>query len=222
MVHGALQMLNDWNEREVKRAETTWGDTFPAYTLDMFNFALSSGKSFLDLGCGFGRFLQFLTDENVEEPDYIGYDSSDSMIKRITSKFPDYLIRCFLKPITDPITHPQEVVICSAVFIHIKLEDQQKILTNILNLKPLPKAITFDINSPSEQEIDNLKIKQSESFERILKTTKDGKSTFRMTWQSHYLMTEKLLKQFTAYNLTTKFYDLHTNRHKVVYLLEKK
>jgi len=213
--------LNDWNEREVKRAETTWGDTFPAYTLDMFNFAVSSGRSFLDLGCGFGRFLQFLN-ENREEPDYVGYDSSNSMLERITDRFPDYFIRVFLKQITEPITHPQEVIICSAVFIHLKLEDQQKILNNILDLKPLPKAITFDINSPSEQEIDNLKIKQTESFERTLKTTKDGTSTFRMTWQSHYLMTEKLLKQFKAYNLTTKFYTLKPNRHKVVYLLEKK
>jgi trans-aconitate methyltransferase len=187
----------------------------------MFNFALNGGKSYLDLGCGFGRFLQFLT-EKADEPDYIGYDSSEAMISRINERFPDFFIRTFHKDVTTHIAHPQEVIISSAIFIHITLEEQQTILDNILALRPLPKAITFDINSPSEVEIDRLKSKQTESFERLLRTTKDGKTTFRMTWQSHYIMTERLIKQFAAYNLTTKFYDLQSNRHKVVYMLEKK
>lgn len=214
-------MLNDWNEKEVKRAETTWGHKFPSYTLDMFNFALNAGKSYLDLGCGFGRFLQFLT-EKVTEPDYIGYDSSKDMISRINERFPDFFIRTFHKDVTTYITHPQEVITSSAIFIHLTLEEQQLILDNILALQPLPKAITFDINSPSEAKIDCLKIKQTESFERRIKITKDGEATFRMTWQSHYLMTEKVLKQFPNYNLTTKFYDLKQGRHKVIYMLEKR
>lgn len=216
-----MTTLNDWSEKEVNRAETTWGHKFPPYTLDMFNFALKSGKSYLDLGCGFGRFLQFLT-EKVDEPDYIGYDSSGAMISRINERFPDFFIRTFHKDVTTHIAHPQEVIISSAIFIHITLDEQQTILDNILAIRPLPKAITFDVNSPSEVEIDRLKSKQSESFERLLRTTKDGKTTFRMTWQSHYLMTEKLIKQFTSYNLTIKFYDLQSNRHKVVYMLERK
>ena len=214
-------MLNDWNEREVKRAETTWGDTLPQYSKDMFNFAISSGKSYLDLGCGFGRFLQFL-DNNIDEPNYIGYDSSKSMIERIRERFPEYTISTFLHNITDPINHPQESIILSAILIHLTTEDQQTILTNILALRPLPKAITFDINSPCETEIDRLKNKQTDHFERVLKTTKDGTSTFRMTWQSHYTMTEIIIRKFEHYNLTTKFYGLANNSHKVIYMLEKK
>jgi ubiquinone/menaquinone biosynthesis C-methylase UbiE len=214
-------MLNDWNEREVKRAETTWGDSSHQYSKDMFNFTICSGQSYLDLGCGFGRFLQFLNN-NKDEPNYIGYDSSGSMIERIRERFPEYTISTFLRNITDPINHPQESIILSAILIHLTTEDQQKILTNILALRPLPKAITFDINSPCEVEIDRLKNKQTDHFERVIKTTKDGSSTFRMTWQSHYEMTRNILKGFKSYNLTTKFYDLANNRHKVVYMLELK
>ena len=214
-------MLNDWNEREATRAETTWGDSLPQYTKDMFNFAMASGRSYLDLACGFGRFLKFL-DTNIEEPNYIGYDSSEAMLGKLRKHFPEFTISTFLRSITDPITHPQESIIASAVFIHLTLEDQQKILTNILALRPPPKAITFDINCPCETEIDRLKNKQTFHIERTLKTTRDGTSTFRMTWQSHYEMTSSILRQFTNYNLTTKFYDLPNNRHKVIYMLEKK
>lgn len=214
-------MLNDWNGREAKRAENTWGDTLPQYSKDMFNFAVCSGRSYLDLGCGFGRFLRFLND-NVEEPNYIGYDSSKAMLERLRKNYPEFTITTFLRNITDPLTHPQEVIISSAVFIHLAIEDQQKILTNFLNLKPSPAAITFDINSPSEAEIVRLKNKQTNHLERIIKTTKDGSSTFRMTWQSHHEMTRNLLMDFKSYNLTTKFYDLANNQHKVVYMLERK
>lgn len=214
-------MLNDWNEREVKRAETTWGHKFPEYTEDMFEFAMASGKSFLDLACGFGRFLQYLT-ENYDEPNYIGYDSSESMVERITERFPDYALQIFNHNITDCITHHQDVIMASAVFIHITLSDQQKILNNILKLNPLPKAIIFDINSPSECEIDRLKIKQSDHYERQIKTTKDGSSTFRMTWQSHHSMTRYLINKFVDYNLTIKFYNLRSSQHKVVYMLKRK
>lgn len=221
MVHGELQMLNDWNDREVKRAETTWGHKFPQYTEDMYDFALANGKSFLDLGCGFGRFLQWLT-KRRDDPDYIGYDSSPSMLNRILERYPEYILQIFNHNVTDRITHFQDVVVSSAVFVHITLDDQQKILSNILKLNPLPKAITFDINSPSEHEINRLKIKQSIHYERQIKTTKDGSSTFRMTWQSHHAMTACLLNKFIDYNLTTKFYDLRSGQHKVVYMLIRK
>ena len=214
-------MLNDWNEEEATRAETIWGDSLHPYTRDMFNFAICSGQSYLDLACGFGRFLKFL-DRNVDEPNYIGYDSSNAMLARLRASFPDYAITTFNRSITDPISHPQESIIASAVFIHLTLEDQQKILTNISNLHPLPRSITFDINSPCESEIDRLKIKRTNHYSRTIKTTKDGTSTFRMTWQSHHEMTRNLLKTFPLYNLTTKFYDLRINSHKVVYMLEKK
>jgi len=206
-------MINDWNEKEVKRAEKTWGGKFPKYTLDMFNFAISSGKSYLDLGCGFGRFLQYL-DKEVEDPNYIGYDSSEAMIDRIRKRFPDYFLFTFLKELTTPITHTQEVILSSAVLIHLTIEDQNKILANIAAINP--NAVVFDINCPNERQINKLSCRGAVSFERIIMTGK-----FRMTWQSHYDMTKKIIKRFPKYNLTIKFYDLKQGRHKVVYMLKK-
>lgn len=199
--------INDWNAQQVKRAESTWGQTIPNYTTDAFEF-LSQGKSFLDLGCGFGRFLGWLLNKN-EEVDYIGYDSSPDMITRITERFPEYTLRCFLHNITAQITHKQESVLCSAVLIHIKLEEQTIALKNIKDIQP--NYIAFDINSPSEKFL-----LKGDHFERIIP------QGFRMTWQSHYVMTKKVMSVFNNYDLTTKFYPLHTNRHKVLYLLKKR
>ena len=214
-------MLNDWNLTESARAEATWGDAHPQFLKDMFNFAVCTGSSYLDLGCGFGRFLQFI-DTNVDEPNYIGYDSSSAMISRIRERFPNYIISTFERSITEPITHPQESIISSAVLIHLTTKEQRVILTNISTLHPAPRSITFDINSPSEAEIVRLKNKRTTHYERQIKISKTGNSTFRMTWQSHYAMTAQLLSMFPNYNLTIKFYDLKQSKHKVLYMLEKK
>lgn len=179
------------------------------------------GGSYLDLACGFGRFLHYLL-EKVSEPNYIGYDSSDAMILRLRERFPGFDHCTFQRNITAEIKHPQESIIASAVFIHITREDQQKILENWLKLSPKPKGITFDINSPPEVEIDRLKIKRTDHYERKIKTFRGGTSSFRMTWQSHYEMTKFLFENFTDYNLEVKFYDLKQGRKKVVYFLRNK
>lgn len=213
--------LNDWNELEVVHAADTWGMKFPQYTQDMFDFVIENGKSYLDLGCGFGRFLHYLLERN-DEPNYIGYDSSDAMILRLRDSFPEFSHCTFQRNITAEIRHFQESVLVSAVFIHITRESQQKILENLLKAHPKPLAITFDINSPNEFTIDRLKIKQSDAQEKYIKTSEQGTSRFRMTWQAHHTMTSYLLRNFKDYNLTTKFYDLHSNQHKVVYFLKRK
>lgn len=214
-------MLNDWNDREVKRAETTWGGKIHPYTKDLFNFAVAKGDSWLDLGCGFGRFLEFL-DKKFEEIDYIGYDSSESMIERISARFPQYMLQTFCRDITEPISHPKQVIISSAVFIHITVADQIRILKNLVDVHPKPKAIAFDINCPNERTIENMYQQSREFYERRIRTTKDGTSTFRMTWQSHRVMTSRLVKMFPMYQVSLKFYDLRSNQHKVMYFLELK
>lgn len=209
--------LNDWNEVEVKHAENAWGNKLPQYTLDMFDFLIANSKSYLDLGCGFGRFLAYLL-EKVDEPDYIGYDSSDSMTLRAQERFPELNYRIFLRDITAKITHPQDAILVSAVFIHLPIECQQVILENLKNLHPKPSKITFDINSPNEFTINRMK---EVSYERQIKTTRLGTSKFRMTWQKHDTMTSYLLREFKDYTITVKFYDLSGNQHKVVYFLER-
>ena len=206
-------MVNDWNADEVKRAEQTWGHIFHPYTIDLFRFALANGDSYLDLGCGFGRFLEFLMDHKIE-PDYIGYDSSPAMIERIRERFPEYSIRTFVRSITDKITHDQEVVIASAVFVHLTVTDQVKILTNIKAANPI--AFAFDINCPTKSELDRLKIKQTESYERVIM-----RAGFRMTWQNPLVMAERLLTMFPKFKLTQTFYDIKQGRYKVMNFLER-
>lgn len=198
--------LNDWNTEEVRKAESRWGEKLPPYILDMFDFVISRNSSILDLGCGFGRFLEYLLMHN-EEADYIGYDSSPAMINRITERFPFYSARIFNHNLTDPITHSQSIIICSAVFIHTTLEDQETILKNIKSTSP--DAFTFDINCPSEQWL-----LKGDHFER-------QNAGFRMTWQSHYSMTRKLARLFPTHKLTMSLYPLPDNRHRAVYQLTK-
>lgn len=202
--------INTWDKQEVDHAERVWGGNTPDYISDMFDFAISSAKSWLDLGCGFGRFLKYL-DDRVEDPDYIGYDSSPDMLTRIKENFPHYSPRVFLHNVTDPIVNDQESIICCAVLIHLNSVDQEKILNNIK--KSNPKLITFDINSPAEKGM-----KWDAYFERQIR---GSKNPFRMTWQSHYAMTRKVLQMFNNYKLTVKYYQLSGGRKRVVYFLEK-
>lgn len=206
--------LNNWTEKEVDRAESTWGQKVHPYSKEMFDFLIKDSRSWLDLGCGFGRFLNYLINSTDDlDINYIGYDSSPDMIARIQKNFPDFSHRTFLHNITDPIVNKQEAILCSAVLIHITLEDQQKVLNNILDARP--KKIAFDINSPDEKYINEV----GEHFERKIKCSE---GLFRMTWQSHYKMTIKVQKMFKDYNYTIKFFPLQQRRSKVIYMLEKK
>ena len=101
-------------------------------------------------------------------------------------------------------------------------EFERKILKNLSVIRPLPAAIVFDINCPTEVQIDRLNNKQTDDFERFITVTPGSPVKFRMTWQSHYVMTKKLLRVFSAYDLSIKFYDLKQQRHKVLYFLERR
>ena len=84
-------MLNKWSAVEAKRAETTWGDKYPEWLVDMYNFTMH-GAHILDLGCGFGRFPSWLSDDATYHAtgrmdfNYTGYDSSEFMLKRFRKK----------------------------------------------------------------------------------------------------------------------------------------
>jgi len=202
--------LNVWSDKEVKRAESTWGQKLPQYSLDMYNFAIEGVNSWLDLGCGFGRFLNYLLTID-EDPNYIGYDGSPDMIARISERFPIYASRVFVHDITKPILNAQESVVCSAVLIHITAAEQLKVLTNIKTINP--KKAAFDINCPAESI---MKIKPY--FEKVIK---GAEGTFRMTWQSYYEFTNLVSKIFDGYKAEIKSYDLKQGRNKVLYMLER-
>ena len=202
--------LNEWSKREVERASTTWGTTVPVYSKTMFDFLIKDCRSWLDLGCGFGRFLNYLTN-SFEEPDYIGYDGSPDMIAKISESFPDYSSRVFVRDIEHTIIHVQDAILCSAVLIHINKESQLKVLKNIYESRP--KRIAFDINSPEESILGTRPY-----FEKQIK---GAEHAFRMTWQSHYVFTRLILSMFPDYHLRTEYFTINKTRKKVIYLLSK-
>lgn len=204
--------INNWSEKEANRALERWGHKTPPYTVDAFEFVIEGIKSWLDLGCGFGRFFDYL-EYHSTDPDYIGYDSSDAMLELFKEKFPAYAPRVFTRDITAPINNAQEGILCNAVLIHLKLEDQKKILDNVFAIKP--RKFVFDINCPTEFWL-------SKGQENFIGHYKGCESVFIMNWQSHYKMTERVLSIFKGYDLSIKFYDLKANRHKVVYFLERR
>lgn len=203
---------NNWSAVEVERAKKLWGDTYPQYSIDLYNFAISNVESWLDLGCGFGRFFKYLL-EKVEEPNYIGYDSSSAMLDKFMKTFPDFSPLVFSRNIVDKIVHHQQSIICSAVLIHLTKEDQVTILNNVCEVSP--NKFSFDINSHPEQYIE----KGGKDYEKFIR---GSYNTFRMTWQSHLGMTALLNKLFKNYSITQKHYPLANNRQKVVYFLEKR
>ena len=215
--------VNDWNSQQVSRAETTWGHKFPLYTKSLFDAAIDNCvlPSFLDLGCGFGRFLQYLTEHIPHQMfKYTGYDSSSSMIQRISERFPQFKNCVFERSLTDPIIHQVNSIIASAVFIHLPLEDQATILYNIRKMDELPNFIGFDINCPSESFLS----KQPPDFTHYERIISLDSQPFRMTWQSPTHM-EELLNEIldTKYDINSTFFSLYKDgRSKRVFKLTKK
>jgi trans-aconitate methyltransferase len=202
--------VNKWSEPEVIRAEKLWGLKVPDYSSDMYKFAIKDCKSWLDLGCGFGRFLNFLINSEGPDINYIGYDSSPDMVNRFIERFPRFSSNVYIHDLTkSSINHLQESIICSAVLIHLTNEEQDFVFDSIL--KASPKKVSFDINN---WVVDG---KEKIAYRYI----KGTEGAFRMNWQSHPEMTSKITNMFISYNITTKNYKLWDNRYKIVYMLER-
>lgn len=205
-----MSPINVWDAEQVSRAERVWGRKFPPYTREMFNFATTDAKSWLDLGCGFGRFLEFLLTK-FDEPNYIAYDSSKDMVNRMNTKFPEFLGRVFVKDITSPITHNQESIVCSAVFIHLTEKEQLKVLKNLRDMTRKPKSIVFDINC----------YEMSRYAARSYFREEISKYNFRLTYQSPNETLKLLNSLFHDYSIKVKKYRMPKRVFKTVFLMTR-
>ena len=145
-----LDMINNWTDEVVATAERRWGNTCPGHVADMV-LSINDGESVLDLGCGFGRLLDLL-----EIKDYMGYDSSEAMVKRFRKKWwkrkDDVVCRDILKPFD----HTADVVIAINVFIHLTTGEQRMVLENIRYI--YPKRVVFNIHSEESEKDDFVEI----------------------------------------------------------------
>ena len=206
-----VRPINLWDAPQVKRAEKTWGHKFPDYTQYLFFNASDEGNNFLDLGCGFGRFLEYLTNA-VEEFEYIGFDSSLDMVERVVERFPEHKVNVFHQNITEPLDYlglHRTIVVCSAVLIHLTVDDQYKILDNLLDAKPF--AIGFDINCLPDKQLND-----KYSVERVMPPG------FRMTWQSFVKFDEMISTKFGSdYSIQSEKFKLTGRRSKHVFFLRR-
>lgn len=127
-----MTMINDWNPKVVARLEKDWNKRKHSYSSEVFALTNSYGNSFLDIGCGYGRFYDFLVEERSSKTfSYIGYDSSEAMITRARAKHPDITHNFYLYDITKPFKTDVEVILCNGVLIHLLPEDQKRVLSNM-------------------------------------------------------------------------------------------
>lgn len=198
--------INDWNRHYVRLFEHSWGRKSPRYTLAMFSFALAGGDSWLDLGCGFGRFLRYLLTKR-KSPNYIGYDSSLAMVERIRELYPRFKRRIFFRNIAEPLAHKQESILASAILIHLPQESQLNVLKNVAELKP--KSFTFDINGWNSRK------------GLYFDTTVSGRN-FLLIYQSSKDMLDLVKSLFHDYAISTRRYALKGDAHKTVFFLRRR
>ena len=160
-------MLNYWDNNVVKKLETDWNRLSDKGMEHMFSLAEGLGDSFIDLGCGYGRFLEFLK-KNHTDLEYFGYDSSISMITLAMQRNPGYSFS--VADITAPlyqwmlVNHYVDVVVCNEVLIHLPIVQQPFLLRNIgrVNFEHLLLSIQYgdkireEIVSLENQQFHNI------------------------------------------------------------------
>jgi len=166
-------MLNLWSDKVVSRLEHDWNSKNQPGVEETFSMTARLGNSFLDVGCGYGRFYAFLL-EKGDKFSYIGYDSSEAMIDKAEAMYNNS--DCFiLHDVTKPFIHSMDVVLCNELFIHLLPEVQEKVLGNINSTKS--KAIVISIQIKDDKDIIEEHPLEGESFINVIQ----NESTFIKT-----------------------------------------
>ena len=140
---------NVWSSEVVEKAIQQWGKPSSPWTLTAFSSA-SEGEVVVDLGCGFGRFYEWLT-KNTESPlYYVGVDKSEWMVRKCRQLYgADEMHEFFVHDLMEPLSFIEvpEVcsLLCNSVLIHLPLEEQDVVLSNLADARP--GKLTLDIES---------------------------------------------------------------------------
>ena len=140
--HGVSAKGVHWNS---KKSQYIRFEILTSFLKDIKN------SSIIDIGCGFGEYLNFLDSKNLEPNIYLGIDCEDFLIKIAKERFPkNIFLKCdFLK---------QEIpnadyLICSGSF-------------NILTSKDLIKGIKNCFEASSKGFVFNF-LTEKESIHRL-------------------------------------------------------
>jgi len=99
----------------------------PKY-LDILNFSNNHSEKILDVGFGSGRELNFLSQEGYT---VYGIEGSDKLIENLLASNPEYserIKKCILPSDNNPFNVLFDVIICSAVLMHMYDDDIVKTL----------------------------------------------------------------------------------------------
>lgn len=180
--------INNWAVKVVNRLERDWNRRPDHTTIGTFEMVSLLGSDFLDIGCGYGRFYEWLVANRKSNFDYIGYDSSEHMIDKAYERNKQYNDVFFVKDITEPFDHEAEIILCNEVLIHLTYDKQIKVLKNInkTNAKSVVMTIQSSIHPRQEivclEKIDFFNIIQgSEKFSNDIKKIISGVYSIQKT-----------------------------------------
>lgn len=151
---------NVWTKKVANRLNEDWSSRKDSKAFDTFELACSLGNDFLDVGCGTGRFKDFIEKTHPEKTSkYIGLDSSEAMLKIAKDKYPNE--KFFVCDITKPYCWKADIVLCCEVLIHQNLEQQYDTLKNIM--KAARKHIVLTTQCSDTPRIHTVKL-EDQSF----------------------------------------------------------
>ena len=189
-------MLNDWNENYVQKAWKQWGVNYGTrWWVKEATKAINAGDSFLDIGCGFGRFYRFLCAKKLKIT-YMGYDNSEAMLM-----YHPAFSKVMMHDIIEPFRHHADVIVCFAVFIHLDESAQNHVLKNIKD--HTCHTAFFDMH-----------LTDKPNYER-------NHNGFRMMYNNEKHLMEKLQMLFSGRVLSFTDYQIGKRIHKRVFRVTK-
>jgi len=135
---------NNWTTPVVEKLDSDWTKLAGADTRTTFELAERSGDSFLDVGCGLGRFYGYLKERRGTEGfTYLGLDSSRAMVEKAREKYPDEPQLFLQHDAVESLLCGADVVLCNEVFIHLLPESQIRLLANLSEIEWKRAIITI-------------------------------------------------------------------------------
>ena len=171
--------MNKWSKKIVDILERNWEGRNQSTALKAFAMAADSGSSFLDLGCGYGRFYDYLKRNMKKQFRYTGYDSSSAMIKKAIAKYPEAEKRFILRDVTKRFQNNAAVIMCHDLFFHLRLKDQEKILSSI-NISSA-KTVIITIQITNREPVIEKATLDGQEFLNIVQDLDEFKQTLAKT-----------------------------------------